>query len=189
MVIYDLPVAVSLHIDEAIPRRKRRGVTVLNERKRVVAGVDGRIAVHPNQLIPKGHFVSGEGLERFHEVVAKRLWGISPRGRYRSPEYALCIVEGKYRVGIVEDEDFSPLRRGGGNVLLVPGPRGPRDPKQNKGQDQTHADLVLQDKTHWALHSCSSVVRVSWPILVRETLVGQQARILGGIVWAVKSHF
>src|SRR3989304_2287500 len=134
MVIHDLPVAVSLHIDEAIPRRKRRGVTVLHERKRVVAGVDGRIAVHPNQLIPKGHFVSGEGLERFHEVVAKRVRGISPRGRYRSPEYALCIIEGKYRVGIVEDEDFCPLRRGGGDVLFVRGPRGWGDPTQSTGK-------------------------------------------------------
>src|SRR3989304_9208627 len=101
MVIYDLPAIGALHVDEAIPRRKRLGLTIFHEREGVIAGVDARIAIDPYVLISEHHLVPWEGGERLHKILANRFRCIPPSGGQRPPDYAPCIIEAQYRGRVV----------------------------------------------------------------------------------------
>ena len=57
------PIFAALDVSEAVARRQALGLSVLNIRKRVIAGIDRRITVHADQLIAEGNLEAGKNFK------------------------------------------------------------------------------------------------------------------------------
>src|SRR5206468_1934580 len=77
---------VPFRIDEAIASRNRLRLPVLDVRERVVAAIDSRVAVHPNELITEADLVPRQRLEGRNEVLTKRGRSLANGRRQRSPQ-------------------------------------------------------------------------------------------------------
>src|SRR2546427_13220991 len=71
-MIHDHPVLALLHECEAIARRQRLGLPVLDARECVVAGVDSGAAIDADQLLAERDLQTRQDLERRDEEIAQR---------------------------------------------------------------------------------------------------------------------
>jgi hypothetical protein len=63
------PLLAILHVGEAVARGQNLRLSVLDVRKRVAAGIDGRSAIHADKLVAKGNFEAGKNLKCCAEIV------------------------------------------------------------------------------------------------------------------------
>ena len=62
VMIHDHPVPVALHVGKTIPRGKRLGLAILQEREGVIACIDGSISIDPYVLSPNVTLWPGRAL-------------------------------------------------------------------------------------------------------------------------------
>src|SRR5215203_493074 len=99
MVVHDHPGLAVLHIREAVAGRQGLGFAVLYVGERVVAGIDGGVAVHADQLIPKRDLDLRQRAKGTNEIGADP-FGTGTHGRrhvpHRTPSlaYSAVIVSG-----------------------------------------------------------------------------------------------
>src|SRR6266516_675231 len=92
MVLYP-PIVAIFHIREAVARWKGFGLTVLHVGKRVIARVDCRVVMDPDNLITERDLELRESGESRHEIRPDRSMIGSQRWRQRSPEYGVIRIQ------------------------------------------------------------------------------------------------
>src|SRR5215468_12259772 len=122
MMVDNLPNVAVLDVHEAVACGPTLSFSVLDIRKRVVAGVDRCSAIHADQLLSKGDLEPGKRLESAYEVVPQ----CRPVGPYRRrqgpPQHGVVGIQRQYLFGIVFTERLGPSGCGRSNVLLWTGP-------------------------------------------------------------------
>ena len=83
-MICDQPAISILNVGEAIARGKRCYAAVLGKRHRVIASIDGGVAIHADQLIPEAD--ARYGFEDTLKVAADCGWVRSHRWGTRAPQ-------------------------------------------------------------------------------------------------------
>src|SRR5262249_13133436 len=69
MMVHNEPVVAAFHVRKAVARRKALALSLVNERKSVLAGVDRRTVVYANQLIAKCDVEARQNLEGRHKII------------------------------------------------------------------------------------------------------------------------
>src|SRR6267378_7262559 len=121
-MIHDQPRSAVLYEGEAVASGQGLCFAVLDERKRVIAGVDRGVAVYANQLLPKSYLEAGKRGKRSNKIIAQGGRIGAYRGRQRPPQNGILGIEREDRVGIVLSQSDGPFCGRGRNVFL--GPRG-----------------------------------------------------------------
>ena len=62
MMIDNEPILAPFDVTEAVPRRQGLGLPVLDVGKRVVASIDGGVAINADELVAEGTFSPGNAL-------------------------------------------------------------------------------------------------------------------------------
>src|SRR5262249_44121974 len=106
---------------EAVPRWQRLVLPVLDVRERVVASVDGGVAINADQLFAEGDLEAWQGFERSGEIITpagsvpSHPWGEG------SAEDSIRGVEKNNLVRVILCQGLGPFRCRGGDVFLRPG--------------------------------------------------------------------
>src|SRR5215204_3693936 len=154
MVVHDHPVVAVLHIGEAVSGGQRLGLAILHVREGVIAGIDGGVAVHADQLISERDLDLRQRAKGTNEIGADGVRTGTHGGRQSPPQNALLGIERRDRIGVLLRQYLTPLCPCGSNVLLGPGPCT-RDTERAQA-DQRHR------------HRCG--VHVSPPIFQHEAI-------------------
>src|SRR5260370_21569692 len=117
-VIDDEPTLAALDVGEAVARRQALRLSILDVSKCVISCVDGRTAIHADQLIAERNFEDGKNFERRHKIVPERGPISAHRRRQRSPKDRIIGIERQHLVGIVLAESPSPRQGRFGNFLF-----------------------------------------------------------------------
>src|SRR4029077_5016799 len=109
---------------EAVPRRQGLGLSILDIRKRVVAGVDRCRVIDPDKLIAEGNLEAGKDFEGRYEIIPQCRAISAHFRRQRSPEHSVLGIEGQYLVGVVLTKRPCPVRGRRRYILFRPGRSG-----------------------------------------------------------------
>jgi hypothetical protein len=71
-MVDDEPAFAILDVSEAVARGPRLGFSVFDIRKRVIAGIHRRIAVHAYTLLAERNLKARKNLKRIYEILPQR---------------------------------------------------------------------------------------------------------------------
>src|SRR5215470_12058538 len=110
MMIDDEPSTAVLDVGETVARRQGLLLSIVAVGKRVIAGVDRRVAVHSDQLVAKRNLEAWKNLESRHEVITQGCAIRAHGGRQCSPQHGVLSVVRQHLVGIVFTKGAPPCQ-------------------------------------------------------------------------------